>query len=341
MDIPLLAGDGVGPELAAAARTCIDALNGVANAGLTLVDYPIGYRAYCETGDALPEATIAAIRRAPATLLAAISTTRCPPPSPMGQLRRQLGLFADVRHCVSSAGSLRSDVDVVMFRECSEGFLADRNMHLGAGEFMPTPDVALSVRVVTRDKSERIARLALQHAREHGRRKITIAHKQVVFALGCGLFLECVREQAGAFPCIVIEQELVDSLAANLVVQPERYDMILSTNLFGDILADVAAAQVGATTVPIVNANDDIALFCPTHDAFDAIAGHRLINPLPMLRTVLAMLQWLSLADAAHALERVLADRDHAALQQSWILPDGKNTEDVTQEVVRSLSGAS
>ena len=340
MDIPLLPGDGVGPELAAAARTCIDAVNGVAKTGIALIEYPIGYSAYTTTGHALPEATLAAVRHAPATLLAAISTTQCPPPSPMGQLRKQLALFADVRRCVSGPGSLRCGVDVVMFRECSEGFLADRNMHLGAGEFMPTPDVALSVRVVTRDKSDRIARLAFEYARDHGRRKVTVAHKKVVFALGCGLFLDSVREQARGFPELVVEQELVDSLAANLVAHPERYDMVLTTNLFGDILADVAAAQVGAPTVPIVNANDDISVFCPTHDAFDAIAGQQRINPLPMLHTVRAMLTWLSLDQAALVLGRAVAACADAALQQSWILPQSMTTQDVTGAVVRSIAAS-
>ena len=339
LEIPLLPGDGVGPELAAAARSCIGALNRAAGLSITLVDYPIGYSAYRECGNALPEPTLAAIRRAPVTLLAAMSTTQCPPPSPMGQLRKQLGLFADVRHCVSGPGSLRSGVDVVMFRECSEGFLADRNMFEGAGEFMPTPDVALSVRVVTRDKSDRIAKLALEYARSRKRRRITVAHKNVVFALGCGLFLRQVREQAQAYPEIVLDQEFVDTLAGNLVAHPERYEMVLTTNLFGDILADVAAAQVGATTVPIVNANDDIAVFCPTHDAFNDIAGKGRVNPLPMLRTVSAMLRWQEFDEAAQALDRALSTREDAALHQSWVLPGDASTSGVTDAIVRSIAG--
>lgn len=333
MEIPLLPGDGVGPELAAAARSCIDALSRVAGPAITLVEYPVGFSAYREIGNALPGPTLEAMRRAPASLLAAISTTQCPPPSPMGQLRKLLGLFADVRHCVSGPGSLRSGVDVVMFRECSEGFLSDRNMFQGAGEFMPTPDVALSVRVITRDKCDRIARLAFEYARSHQRRKITVAHKDVVFSLGCGLFLRQVREQARAFPELVLEPEFVDTLAGNLVAQPERYEIVLTTNLFGDILAEVAAAQVGPTTVPIVNANDDIAVFCPTHDAFDDLAGQQRVNPLPMLRTLSAMLHWLKLDAGARMLDRALSACDDSALHQSWILPLGVTTADVTDAI--------
>jgi isocitrate/isopropylmalate dehydrogenase len=158
----------------------------------------------------------------------------------------------------------------------------------------------------------------------------------VVFSLGCGLFLERVREQARAFPDLVLEQQLVDTLAGNLVSDPERYDMVLTTNLFGDILADVVTAQVGAPTVPIVNANDDIAVFCPTHDAFDAIAGQQRINPLSMLQTLCAMLQWLSLEQAAASLARALASCD-AALRQCWMLPEGMTTPDVTRAVVQRI----
>lgn len=337
LSLPLLPGDGIGPELAAAARACIDAVNRAAGLSIALVDWPIGYRAYQETGNALPPATLDAIRAAPASLLAAISTTQCPPPSPMGQLRRQLGLFADVRHCVSGPGSLRPGVDVVMFRECSEGFLADRNMFAGAGEFMPTPDVALSVRVVTRDKSARIARLALEYARAHGRKRITVAHKNVVFALGCGLFLGTVRDEARAFADVALDQEFVDTLAGHLVEHPERYEMVLTTNLFGDILADVAAAQVGATRVPIVNANDDIALFCPTHDALDALAGRQRVNPLAMFRTVAAMLRWLRFDAAAQRVDRAVSGCSDPALHQSWILPEGLTTAGLTDTVVRAI----
>lgn len=337
LSLPLLPGDGVGPELAAAARACIGAVNDVAGLSIALVDWPVGYSAYQETGNPLPPATLDAIRAAPATLLAAISTTQCPPPSPMGQLRRQLGLFADVRHCVSGPGSLRPDVDIVMFRECSEGFLADRNMFEGAGEYMPTPDIALSVRVVTRDKSARIARLAFEYARAHGRRRVMVAHKNVVFALGCGLFLREVQEQARAFPEIALEDEFVDALAGHLVASPERYEMVLTTNLFGDILADVAAAQVGATLVPIVNANDDIALFCPTHDALDALAGRQRVNPIAMFRTVAAMLRWLRFDAAAQRVDQAVSGCGDPALHQSWILPEGLTTAGVTGTVVRAI----
>lgn len=336
LTIPVLSGDGVGPELAQAARACFAAVSGD-GVRFHLPDHPIGYSSYRQTGNALPDETIDAMRHAPATLLAAFSVKECPPPSLMGQIRQRLGLFSDIRHCLSGPGSLRAGVDLIMFRECSEGFLADRNMYKGAGEFMPTPDVALSVRVVTREKSDTIARLAFEYARRNGRKKITVAHKDVVFSLGCGLFRECVAKHAPDFPDIALDQELVDDLAGHLVATPERYDMILTTNMFGDILADVAAAQVGAM-VPIINANDDTALFCPVHAPHNDIAGKQRVNPVVILRSVAAMLHWLKLPAAGRRVDQALATLD-AALCQSLVLPAGITTPEVTQRVLAALNG--
>ena len=154
-------------------------------------------------------------------------------------------------------------------------------------------------------KCDQIARLAFEYARSQGRKMITIAHKDVVFSLGCGLFRECVLREASRFSEIALDEELVDDLAGHLVSHPERYDAILTTDLFGDILADVAAAQVGSM-VPIVNAGKDIALFCPLHSAHNDIAGKQQVNPLGMLRTVAALFHWLKLPRAAVRLDRAL-----------------------------------
>lgn len=336
VEIPLLAGDGVGPELADAARLCVDALNRSEGETLSLVDYPVGYAAYRNVGNALPPETLEAMRGARATLLAAISTSQCPPPSPMGQIRQQLGLYADVRHCASMPGSLRQGVDLMMVRECSEGFLSDRNMFKGSGEFMPSPDVALSVRVVTRQKCEQIARFAFEYARSQRRKRIMLAHKNVVFSLGCGLFRESVRACAADYPDIAVEEELVDTLAGYIVAAPEKYDVVLTTNLFGDILADVAAAQVGPM-VPIVNASADMALFCPLHTPYNELAGKGRINPLGMLRAVSAMLHWLALPAPAARLDRALAKVQDAPLWQSLVLPDGLTTTELSRRVAQSI----
>ncbi len=336
LKIPLISGDGVGPELAEVARLCIDAVGSASSRKIRLIECPAGYSAYIKTGNPLPEETIHAMRRSPATLLAAISGKNCPPPSPTGQMRKLLGYFADIRHFLSGDGPSRPGFDLVIVRECSEGFLSDRNMFQGSGEFMPSQDVVLSVRVITREKCDQIAQVAFSYARDHGRRKITIAHKNVVFPLGCGLFIERVLEQARNYPEISVEEEFVDGLARNLVVHPEQYDVILTTNLFGDILADVIAAQVG-NLIPIINASQSTALFYPAHGALSLLAGKQKINPVAMIRTVSMMLNWLKEKKAGDLLNKALATYEHSVLGKSLELPAEMTTREVASSILKSI----
>ena len=125
--IPIIPGDGVGPELTDAVLPCVEAVCRVTGARITFEEYRAGYSEYIKTGNPLPEETITAMKNSPATLLGAITAKGCPPPSPVGQIRKMLGLFADIRHCFSVTGSPRMGIDLVMVRECSEGFLSDRN----------------------------------------------------------------------------------------------------------------------------------------------------------------------------------------------------------------------
>ena len=334
--IPVIPGDGVGPELVEAACLCLDAIGRVTGLKFSYLECAAGYGAYVKKGRSLPEETVEAMRSFPATLMGAISSKDCPSPSPMGQMRKALGFFADIRHCRSVAGSPRPAVDLALVRECSEGFLSDRNMFAGTGEFMPTPDVVLSSRVVTRQKCEQIASVAYDYARKHGRRKVTIAHKEVVFTLGCGMFRTVVAEHGRAYPEIETTEESVDTLAGNLVSEPENYDVIVTTNLFGDILSDVAAAQVGKL-VPIINAGKETALFYPSHGALKALAGKRQVNPLAMLSAVSAMLHWLGLDQAGLLLDRALAACLHLAPACSLSLPEETGTARVVKAIIDSI----
>ncbi len=335
--IPVIPGDGVGPELTEAARLCMEAACKVAGSRIIFQEYDAGHSAYIKTGNPLPEETIKAMKNSPATLLGAISTKDCPPPSPVGQMRKLLGLFADIRHCLSVPGSPRGGIDLVIVRECSEGFLSDRNMFAGSGEFMPSPDVAISVRVVTSQKSDEISRVAYEYAKKHGRKKITLVHKKVVFPLSCGLFRERALETARLYPNIETEEMSPDALAGSLVLEPERYDIILTTNLFGDILSDVAAAQVG-NIVPIINAGKDTAVFYPSHGPLKQLAGHKKVNPLSMLHTVSMMFRWLGLHDEGHILDKALSACHDSSVGTSLTLPAGTATSDVVQSVINSIN---
>lgn len=334
--IPVIPGDGVGPELTAAAIKCLEALGKVTGTKFKFEEYLFGYAAYSRTGESLPKETLHGIKSSPVALLGAISSKDCPSPSPMGQLRKALGFFADIRHCKSIPGSLRPGIDLLIVRECSEGFLPDRNMYTGAGEFMPTPDVALSLRVITRGKSEQIAKIAYEFARKQGRKKVTVAHKRVVFTLGCGLFREQVFVEAQKYPEIETSEEHVDVLAGHLVTKPEQYDIIVTTNLFGDILSEVASAQVG-NLAPIINASRENALFYPAHGPLNQLVGQQKINPMGMLYTVSMLLHWLDLQDESFTFDKALTKCITPELGSSLVLPDGITTANVVKAVLEYI----
>ncbi|MEW6671928.1 MAG: isocitrate/isopropylmalate family dehydrogenase [Thermodesulfobacteriota bacterium] len=334
--IPVIPGDGVGPELIEAVRPCIEAVCRKTGTGITFEEYRAGYSAYRQTGNPLPEETITAMKNSQATLIGAITAKGCPPPSPVGQLRKKLDLFADIRHCFSVPGSPRTGIDLVMVRECSEGFLSDRNMFFGNGEFMPTPDVVTSVRVITRQKCDAIASLAYAYAQKHGRKKVTVVHKNAVFPLGCGLFRERALEQARLYPEIETEEMFPDMLARELVVAPERFDVILTTNLFGDILSEVVAAQVG-NLVPMINAGRNTAMLYPTHGPMMQLAGQQKINPMGMLYTASMMFHWLGLQKEGDLLDRALGDCDNQFISNALVLSGGLKTPDVVKAVVARI----
>lgn len=336
IEIATIPGDGVGPELVDAASLCLEALGGRFGIEFSLPRYQAGAAAYRETGAALPQGTVDAMKRLPATLIGAISSKDCPRPSPMGQMRRELELYADIRRCASVPGSPRPGVDILVVRECSEGFLPDRNMYAGSAEFMPDPDTAMSVRVITRKKSAQIARLAYELAKTQGRRKVTIAHKAVVFTMGCGLFREAALSEAARFPEIETTEEHVDVLAGHLVTAPEDYDVIVTTNLFGDILSEIAAAQVG-NLVPIINSGRDTAIFYPAHGALKHLAGRGKVNPLGMLSTTALLLGWLGLSEESGALNRAIAECTTAELGDALDLPGDIRTGDIVDAVIRAL----
>jgi 3-isopropylmalate dehydrogenase len=204
--------------------------------------------------------------------------------------------------------ALHEGVDLVIARENNEGMQPDRNMHKGGGEFMPTPDIALSTRVITRRGSERIAhagfelararskaRLALGQTHPCGERsRVTIIHKRTVFKLTCGLFVDTAMEIAREFPDVDVDDHQVDSFAMALAMKPQRFDTILVTNMFGDILSDLAAGLVGGLGLaPGLNVGDRYAMAQATHGSAPDIAGRNIANPYAIIMSAQMLLAWL------------------------------------------------
>ena len=303
--IALLEGDGISPVLLDAWVQALELLGKSHGFSMAFTRLPFGKSAYLTTGSALPEETLAFIRTADAALLPAVDAQGMNGPSPVGELRRKLDLFADVRPILAYPGkwALHNNVDLVFIRESTQGFLSDRNLFSGNGEWMSDKDTAFSLRVITYVASKRIADFAFQYALRHGRRKITALHKESIFRMTCGTFLRACRDAAAEHSGVLYEEELVDNAANHLISAPGMYDILLTTNLFGDILSDEAAALV-SSLAPGMNLGKDCAVFLPVnHQPCYSRMATDDYDPLPSALCVKMMLQHLSENSAASQLD--------------------------------------
>lgn len=300
MKILVLPGDGIGPEITEATLAVLDRANARFNLGLDWQMAEIGLVALKKTGSTLPAEVMEAARAAPGIILGPVDHLRYPPRdqggiNPSGEFRVKLDLFANIRPARSrmGIGLTGKPVDLVIFRECTEGFYADRNMYQGIGEFMPTEDVALSVRKVTARQCRRIAQVAFEWARRR-RRKVTAVHKANVLHISEGLFLREVRAVATEFSDCALEEVIVDAMAALLLRDPQRFDCIVTTNMFGDILSDEASELSGSLGLAgSVMAGDDRCCAQAQHGSAPDIAGQDRANPTSLMLSAAMLLEWL------------------------------------------------
>jgi 3-isopropylmalate dehydrogenase len=317
----VLEGDGIGPEIVAATLHVLDAANRALTLRLAFERADIGLKALAAYGTTLPDAVVDAAKAADGIILGPVSHHDYPPVAqgglnPSGELRKRLDLYANIRPARSRAGfppRCGAPVDLVIVRENTEGFYADRNMHVGSGEFMPTPDVALSLRKITRDGATRIAETAFALAMRR-RRKVTNVHKANVFRISDGFYLDCVRAVAKRFPEVAYEEQLIDAMAALLVRDASRYDVIVTTNMFGDILSDEASEIAGGLGLAAsINAGKDHCVAQAQHGSAPDIAGKDRANPSSLIGSAAMLLGWLgerrgdkALLSAAQVIDRAL-----------------------------------
>ncbi len=313
----LIEGDGIGHEIVPATRDVLDdALAAVGAAPVEWVPLPLGHKAIELHGHPLPESTLAALDELDGWVLGPHDNVSYPPEhrgvAPGGVIRKRYDLFANVRPARSFPGVRGTEMDVVVVRENTEGFYSDRNMHAGSGEFAPTPDVAMSVAVVTRAACERIAHSAFRLA--DGRRKhLTVVHKANVLPLTTGMFRDVVYEIAAQYPDVRVDDEHVDAMAAHLVRRPREFDVIVAENLFGDILSDLAGELSGSLGLAAsVNCSDRKAMAQAAHGAAPDIAGRNRANPTALLLSGAMLLDWLGRRHADAALVRAARRIEHA-----------------------------
>ncbi|MHB0857064.1 MAG: isocitrate/isopropylmalate dehydrogenase family protein [Anaerolineae bacterium] len=326
--ICLIEGDGIGHEVIPAGRCLLEAI------GLPceFVHGEAGWDAFLAQGAALPETTLRAVQTSDATLFGAVSSPLKPVEgyrSPIVALRRALGLYANLRPVLSQpVPSSRDGIDMLIVRENTEGLYAGRERSDG--------QEAVTERIITRAASERITRLAARLASTR-RKRLTIVHKANVLRATCGLFREAAFAVAAEFPEVQAEEMLVDTIAMRLITEPERFDVIVTTNLFGDILSDEASALVGGLGLaPSGNIGEENGLFEPVHGSAPDIAGTNTANPTATFLATAMLLDYLGQAAQA---TRVRSAIDNV-LRAGVLTPDlggNASTQDVTQAVLECL----
>jgi 3-isopropylmalate dehydrogenase len=320
MKILVLPGDGIGPEITEATLAVLDRANSKFKLGLEWQTMEMGLVTLKKSGSTLPDAVMDAARKAPGIILGPVDHLQYPAReqggiNPSGELRVKLDLFANIRPAKSrmGVGLTGKPVDLVIFRECTEGFYADRNMFSGRGEFMPTEDMALAVRKVTARQCRRISEVAFAWARKR-RKKVTAVHKANVLHISDGLFLREVRKVAQQYPDVELDEKIVDAMAALLVRDPSKFDCIVTGNMFGDILSDEASEISGSLGLAgSTMAGDDACCAQAQHGSAPDIAGQDKANPTSLLLSAAMLFDWLAARhkrpefdQAAKAIEAVI-----------------------------------
>jgi 3-isopropylmalate dehydrogenase len=316
MDIIILEGDGIGPEIVSATRACLDALNGRHNLGIKTREEAIGFKSLKARGTTLADEVLEEARKADGIILGPVSTADYPPRdqggiNPSSGLRLGLDLYANMRPSYVRPGvpSLVPAMDLMIARENTEGFYADRNMAGGtSSELMPTPDLAIAMRKITRQASERIARVGFACAMTR-RRKVTIVHKGNVMKKSDGLFLEACHLVAKDFPAVAVNDVLVDAMTSHLVRDPSRYDVIVTTNMFGDIISNLASELAGGLGLAeSLNHGDSNGMAQASHGSAPDIAGRNIANPTSLILSMAMLFEWLALRHGREAYREAAAE---------------------------------
>lgn len=346
-------GDGIGPEIMAATLHVLEAVRLRFDLPIEVARAEVGLGALGRTGSTMPPEATEAARAADGVILGPVSHAVYPPAAeggvnPSGHLRRTLDLYANLRPARSRDGlptPTGRPMDLVIVRENTEGFYADRTMHVGTGEIMPTPDLALAIRKVTRAGSRRIAESAFRLAATR-RGRVTAVHKVNVLRVSDGLFLEEVRSVAAGWPAIAYDEALVDAVAAHLIRDPSRYDVIVTTNMFGDILSDEASELAGGLGLAAsLNAGADHAMAQAQHGSAPDIAGRGLANPSSLIGSVAMLLGWLGarhgdarLHEAARAIDAAVDRLIAASATRTPDLGGRLSTRQFGEAVARAVA---
>ncbi len=335
-NISLITGDGIGPEISESAISIVETIHDNLGLQFTINKLQAGDIALKNTGHALPDETLESIKKSDACLKAPVGESAA---DVIVALRRILDLYANIRPAKSypNMSALRDDVDLVIVRENTE--------YLYTGKEFEIDDTAIAMRIISEKASKRIANYAFITAKQRNQKnKVTCVHKSNVMRKTDGLFSRACSDIAENFPEIEFENMYVDACAMNLIRQPQSFDVIVTTNLFGDILSDESAQVVGGLGMaPAANIGDNFALFEPVHGAAFDIAGKHIANPSSFILSIKMMLEWLGTKnndnkcfDIAKKIETTVYDVVKAGIKTKDIGGD-KSTSEFTNEIIAKL----
>jgi isocitrate dehydrogenase (NAD+) len=330
--ITVIKGDGIGPDIIDSALQILDKVGcdfeyDFADAGLMALE---------KHGELLPDSTLELIAKNKVTLKGPLTT-------PVGEgftsinvsLRKKFGLYANLRPVVSFKGTKAryEDIDIITVRENTQG------MYSGLGQVVsPDGSEAEAMSKITREGAERIVTFAYELAQREGRKKVTAVHKANILKSTSGLFLKVAREVAERYPDIKSEEMIVDNTCMQLVMNPHQFDVIVTTNLFGDILSDLCAGLVGGLGMaPGANIGQDCAIFEAVHGSAPDIAGQNLANPTSVILASIQMLDYLKMGDKADKIRQAITDVIESGDRTTRDLGGNAGTEEFTQAVLERL----
>lgn len=334
-NVTLIKGDGIGPSIMDAAVAVINA----SGAKINWQEADAGMSAYEKTGTPLPDATMESIDQTRVAFKGPLTTM-------VGEgfrsinveLRKKYDLYANVRPAKSWPGvkTRYDDVDIVVVRENTQG------LYVGLEHYLtPARDIAESLAVVTKDSSERIVEYAFKYALDNDRKKVTVCHKANILKYTQGLFLNTAREVAKKYPQIEFDEKIIDAACMHMVMKPEQFDVVVTTNMFGDILSDLTAGLVGGLgLIPGANIGTDAALFEAVHGSAPDIAGKNIANPTAVMMAGVMMLNHLGEHEAAHRMQNAI---EKVVNEGKYVTPDLNpnstcGTKEMGQAIVDAMS---
>ncbi|MCT4620670.1 MAG: isocitrate/isopropylmalate dehydrogenase family protein [Marinisporobacter sp.] len=328
--ITLIPGDGIGPEVTSATRKVIEATGikidwDIVNAGLDV---------YKEKGVLVPDEVYESLERNRIALKGPITT-------PIGKgfrsinvgLRKKYNLFSNVRPIKSIPGTSSpfKNVDLVIFRENTEG------LYSGI-ENKPSEDSSEAIKIITKTASLKIAKAAFEYAVKNNKKRMTVVHKANILKLTDGLFLDCVREVAKSYPNIALQEIIVDNMCMQLVMNPHQFEVIVTTNLYGDILSDLCAGLVGGLgLVPGANIGDDLAIFEAVHGSAPDIAGKNMANPTAIILSAAMMLNHLGETQKANLIIQAVIKTIQEGKFITRDLGGLSSTDEMTESIIKNM----